>query len=138
MLAVYVLLGMPNGARRAVMFVIGWLTTIGLIGLLVVILPTFNFHNSQTTPSRAASIAELLVGAALIGVAIALHRRPTSDTPKDPVPDWLVRLVGRHWAVALAAGGVMLTYSITIVAVLEILKANVDALTGRSPSRFSD
>ena len=127
-LAVYVLLGMPNGARRAVMFVIGWLTTIVLIGLLVVILPTFNFHNSKTTPSRAASIAELVVGAALIGAAIALHRRPASETPKDPVPDWLVRLVGRHWAVALAAGGVMLTYSITIVAVLEILKANVDAL----------
>ncbi len=127
-LAVYVLLGMPQGARRAFTFVIGWLATIMLIGILVVVLPTFNFRNSHTTPSRAASIGELLLGAALVGAAIVLHRRPTGGTPKDPVPDWLVRLVGRHWAVALAAGGVMLTYSITIVAVLEILKANVDAL----------
>ena len=127
-LAVYVLLGMPRGTRRAVIFVIGWLAAIVLIGVLVVGFPTFNFRSSHTTPSRAASIGELLVGAALIGAAIALHRRPVGDTPKDPVPGWLVRLVGRHWAVALAAGVVMLTYSLTVVAVLEILKANVDAL----------
>jgi hypothetical protein len=127
-LAVYVLLGMPQGARRALTFVIGWLAAIVLIGILVVVLPTFDFRNSQTTASRAASIAELVLGAGLVGAAVALHRRPTSTSPKDPVPDWLVRLVGRHWAVALAAGGVMLTYSVTIVAVLETLKANVGAL----------
>jgi hypothetical protein len=51
-----------------------------------------------------------------------------SETAKDPVPQWLTNLVGRHWAVALAAGGVMLTYSITLVAALEILKANVGDL----------
>lgn len=127
-LAVYVLLGMPSGVRRAVTFVIGWLATIVIIGVLVVVLPTFDFRTSQTTPSRAASLGELLIGAALIGGAVVLHRRPSSGEPKDPVPDWLVRLVGRHWAVALVAGGVMLTYSLTIVAVLEIFKANVDAL----------
>jgi hypothetical protein len=127
-LAVYVLLGMPNGIRRAVTFVIGWLVTIGLIGVLVVVLPTFNFKSSHTTPSRAASVMEVVLGAALVGAALLLYRRPTNDNPKDPVPDWLVRLVGRHWAVSLVAGGVMLTYSITIVAVLEILKANVNAL----------
>ena len=64
----------------------------------------------------------------MVGAAVALHRRPASAEPSDPVPEWLVRLVGRHWAVALVAGGVMLTYSVTIVAVLEILKANVGAL----------
>ena len=127
-LAVYVLLGMPNGVRRAVTFVVGWLATIALIGVLVVVVPAFNFKSSRTTPSRTASVIELLIGAALIGAAVLLHRRPATVNPKDPVPDWLVRLVGRHWAVSLVAGGVMLTYSLTIVAVLEILKANVDAL----------
>ena len=127
-LAVYVLLGMPHGVRRAVTFVIGWLVTIGLIGVLVVVLPTFDFTSSKTTPSRTASAIELLVGAALVGAAVLLHRRPANENPRDPVPGWLVRLVGRHWAVSLVAGGVMLTYSITIVAVLEIFKANVDAI----------
>jgi hypothetical protein len=127
-LAVYVLLGMPAGVRRAIAFVGGWLLTIGLIGALVVVFPALDFHSSRTTPSRTASIAELVVGALMVGAAVALHRRPASAEPKDPVPEWLVRLVGRHWAVALVAGGVMLTYSVTIVAVLEILKANVGAL----------
>jgi hypothetical protein len=127
-LAVYVLLGMPSGVRRAVAFVGGWVVTIALIGVVVVVFPALNFHSSRTTPSRAASIAELLVGGLMVAAAIVLHRRPVSAEPKDPVPDWLVRLVGRHWAVALVAGGVMLTYSITFVAVLETLKANVGAL----------
>ncbi len=127
-LAVYVLLGMPAGVRRAAAFVGGWILTIVLIGVLVVVLPTFDFHSSQTTPSRAASLAELVVGGLMVAAAVVLHRRPPALEPKDPVPEWLVRLVGRHWAVALVAGGVMLTYSITIVAVLEILKANVGAL----------
>jgi hypothetical protein len=126
-LAVYVLLGMPAGVRRAVVFVGGWVLTIVLIGVLVVVFPALDFHSSRTTPSRAASVVEVLVGALMVAAAVVLHR-PASAEPKDPVPDWLVRLVGRHWAVALVAGGVMLTYSITIVAVLEILKANVDAL----------
>jgi hypothetical protein len=127
-LAVYVLLGMPSGVQRSVAFVGGWLLTIALIGVLVVAFPALNFHSSQTTPSRLASGAELLVGAALVVGAVVLQRRPAAAEPKDPVPGWLVRIVGRHWAVALVAGGVMLTYSVTIVAVLEVFKANVDRL----------
>jgi hypothetical protein len=94
----------------------------------VVVFPATDFHSSQTTPSRAASIGELVVGALLVAGAVVVQRRPVTGEAKDPVPEWLVRLVGRHWAVALVAGGVMLTYSVTLVAVLEILKANVGRL----------
>ena len=127
-LAVYLLLTMPSGLRRSVAFVGGWIATIGLIGVIVVVFPTTDFHSSHTTPSRAASIGELVLGAMLVVGAVVVQRRPVTGEPKDPVPEWLVRLVGRHWAVALVAGGVMLTYSVTLVAVLEILKADVDAL----------
>ncbi len=124
-LAVLVLLDLPSGIRRAIAFVIGWVVTIAVIGAVVVLVPALDFRTSQTTPSRLASIAEIVIGAALIVGAVVLNRRPVSETAKDPVPQWLTNLVGRHWAVALAAGGVMLTYSITLVAALEILKANV-------------
>jgi hypothetical protein len=127
-LAVYVLLGMPSGVRRSIAFVGGWILTIVLIGAIVVVFPSVDFHSSRTTPSRAASIGEMLVGALLVVGAVVLHRRPATEEPKDPVPEWLVRVVGRHWAVALVAGGVMLTYSVTLVAMLEILKADVSAL----------
>lgn len=127
--AVLVLLGMPSGLRRSYAFVAGWVVTIVLIGLVIVFLPAADFSSSRTDPSRAASIGELLAGCFLIWGGIMLHRKPDSEQPRDdPIPAWLVRLVGRHWAVALAAGGVMLTYSVTIVAMLEILKANVSTL----------
>ncbi len=128
--AVLIVLGMPSGRRRGYAFVGGWLAAIALVGVIVLIFPTVDFRSSSTSPSRAASIAEIVIGGFLIAGAVALHRRPEGNRQKtrDPIPGWLVRLVGRHWAVALVAGGVMLTKSLTIVAILEILKANVDAL----------
>jgi hypothetical protein len=128
-LAVLLLLGMPSGLRRSFAFLAGWLVTIALIGVVVVAFPSTNFSSSQTTPSRTASIAEILIGAFLIIGAIVLQRRPVVEQSSgDPLPGWLVRLVGRHWAVALAAGGVMLTYSVTVAAAIEILKANVNTV----------
>jgi hypothetical protein len=127
-LAVLVLLDLPSGVRRSLAFVVGWLGTIALIGVVLVAFPAFDFQRSQTTPSRVASIAELLTGVALTVGAVVLHRRRPPETPKDPIPEWLTRLVGRHWAIALAAGAFMLTYSVTIVAALEILKAHVSTL----------
>jgi Sap, sulfolipid-1-addressing protein len=124
-LAVVVILEMSSGLRRGVAFVAGWVAAIALFGVVLVLFPALDFQRSQTTPSRAASTAELIIGAALVVGAIVVHRRPATETPKDPVPEWLTRLVGRHWAVAFAAGAFMLTYSITIVAALEILKAHV-------------
>ena len=124
-LAMLVLLEMRSGVQRGVAFVVGWLATIALFGVVLVLFPALDFQRSRTTPSRTASIAELVLGVALVVGAVVVHRRPAAETPKDPVPEWLTRLVGRHWAVAVAAGAFMLTYSITIVAALEILKAHV-------------
>jgi Sap-like sulfolipid-1-addressing protein len=124
-LAVVVILEVTSGLRRGVAFVVGWVAAIALFGVVLALFPALDFQRSQTTPSRVASIAELLIGAALVAGAVVVHRRPVTETPKDPIPEWLTRLVGRHWAVAFAAGGFMLTYSLTIVAALEILKAHV-------------
>jgi Sap, sulfolipid-1-addressing protein len=127
-LAVLVILEVRSGVQRGVMFVVGWLATIALFGVVLVLVPALDFQRSQTTPSRVASIAELALGAAMVVGAVVVYRRPVAEVPKDPVPEWLTRLVGRHWAVALAAGGFMLTYSVTIVAALEILKAHVSTI----------
>ena len=50
-LAVYVLLTMPSGLRRSVAFVGGWIATIALIGVIVVVFPATDFHSSHTTCS---------------------------------------------------------------------------------------
>ena len=48
------------------------------------------------------------------------QRASSSGTPK-----WLARLDDTHWVIATVVGAFMLTYSLTIAAAAEILKANV-------------
>jgi hypothetical protein len=84
-----------------------------------------DFSSHKTTPSRVASIVEIVVGlfAALVAVRALRRRRegvPSSDTPK-----WLDRLDRTHWVVATVVGAFMLTYSLTIAAAAEVLKAHV-------------
>jgi len=61
-LAVLVILEMTSGVRRGVAFVVGWVATIAFFGVVLVLFPAFDFQRSQTTPSRAASVAELVIG----------------------------------------------------------------------------
>ena len=125
---VIVLLTMPSGRRRGIAFVLGWILAITVIAVVVVGLAHGqDYSSNKTTPSRAASIAEIVVGAlALLGGLRAVRRRPprtaTSETPK-----WLAKLDNTHWVLAIVVGAFMLTYSLTIAAAAEVLKANVSA-----------
>jgi hypothetical protein len=132
-IAVIALLGMPRGRRRGVTFIVGWIAAIAVITGVLLAFPTKNFSTSRSTPSRAVSTLELLIGVGLVVGAGVIHRRPqplaTGDREyKDPTPEWLVRLIGRHWSVAALAGSLMLTYSVTIIAASEVLKAHVDTV----------
>ena len=125
---VIVLLTMPSGRRRGIAFVVGWLVAIGVIAAVVVgFAHRRDFSSHQTTPSRAASWVEIAVGLiAILAATRALRHRPeaASDTGG---PKWLDRLDRTNWVLALAVGAFMLTYSLTIAAAAEILKANVSA-----------
>ena len=124
---VIILLSMSHGRRRALSFVAGWLIAIAVIGVLTVtVLQGQNFSSRQTDPSRAASAAEVLLGCLLlVGSAVAYRRRKGST--QSP-PTWLNRLDRMHWLFAVGVGSLMLTYSLCVIAVAEILKANVTRL----------
>jgi hypothetical protein len=125
---VIVLLTMPSGRRRGIAFVLGWLLAIGLIAAVVVgFAHDANFSSHQTTPSRDASWAEIGVGLIAILAALrALRRRPQGASGGEG-PKWLARLDRTHWLLAVVVGAFMLTYSLTIAAAAEVLKANVSA-----------
>jgi hypothetical protein len=101
------------------------------IGVIAVVVVDFakgqDFSSHSTTPSRAASWVEIAVGLLVVLAASRpLRRRPRAAS--DPgTPKWLDRLDRTNWALALAVGAFMLTYSLTIAAAAEILKANVSA-----------
>jgi Sap, sulfolipid-1-addressing protein len=127
--AVIALLSMSRGKRRALAFIVGWTIAIGVIAVLMVfVLHGQNFHSRQTTPSRAASIAEIALGCLLVAVAARTHRQPHQPPKSQSPPTWLDRLDRSHWSLAVAVGAFMMSYTLTLAAAAEILKANVDTL----------
>lgn len=127
-IAVLILLELPRGLRRAVGFVLGWVAMIAVITIVLALFPSVDFHRSQTTPSRVTSVVEIIIGCALVVWAVVIHRRPAPATPRDPIPEWLTGLLSRNWFLSAVAGAFMLTYSLTVVAALEVLKAHVSRI----------
>lgn len=126
---VIVLLTMPPGRMRGIAFVLGWLLAIGVIAAVVVVFAHGqDFSSHKTTPSRAASCAEIAVGLVAVLAAGRALRRGRQGAPSSGAPKWLSRLDRTNWLLAVVVGAFMLTYSLTIATAAEILKANVSAV----------
>jgi hypothetical protein len=100
---------------------------IAVIGAIAVfVLHGQDFSSHKTTPSRAASVVEILLGCIVLfvfgrGLSVAgSGKAPSAETPK-----WVARLDQTHWLLATLVGSFMLTYSLTSAAAVEILKAHV-------------
>jgi hypothetical protein len=126
---VIVLLSMSAGLRRGIAFVCGWFLGIGVLAaLLVFVLHGQDFSSKHTTPSRAASAVEIVLGALLLVGSARVYRRPREAKGPQSPPRWLNRIDRTHWSLAVAVGALMLSYALTLTAGAEILKANVGAL----------
>ena len=126
---VIVLLSMPSGRRRALAFVFGWLIAIAAIGAIAIfVLHGQDFSSKRSTPSRAASALEILLGSLLLLWAVVAYRRRKPSKEGVSEPKWLSRVEGTHWLLAVAVGAIMLSYALSLAAASEILKANVSGL----------
>jgi hypothetical protein len=115
--------------RRGVAFIVGWLLAIGVIAVLaVLVLQGQDFHSRSTSPSRAASAIEILLGCLLLVVVARMYRRPQHKPKNESQPKWLARVESSHWTLEVFVGVVMLSYALTLTAAAETLKANVGAL----------
>jgi hypothetical protein len=123
---VIVLLTMPSGRRRAIAFVVGWLFAIAVIGALsVLVLHGQDFSRHKTTPSRVDSAVEVVAGCIVLLASLRAYRRRGRRAAPAETPKWLDRLDRTNWLLAVMAGAFMLTYSLTLAAAAEILKAHV-------------
>ena len=126
---VIVLLSMPSGRRRAIAFLVGWLLAIAVIGtIMVFVLHGQDFSSRSSTPSRAASALEIVLGSLLLAWAVVSYRRRQPSDGGDSTPKWLLRIQNTHWLIGLAVGALMLSYGLSLAAASEILKANVSRL----------
>ena len=125
-ITVIVLLTMSNGLRRAIAFIGGWILAIAV--LVVVMIFAFHgqdFGSRHTTPSRVASAIEVALGSLLLIASVRGYRRPRQQTKSQSPPKWLDRLDRTHWALSVVVGAFMLTFTLTVGAGAEILKANL-------------
>ena len=128
---VIVLLSMPSGRRRAIAFLCGWLIALAVIGaIMVFVLHGQDFGSRSSTPSRAASALEIVLGSLLLIWAVVAYRRREPSSGGASTPKWLARIQDTHWLIAAAVGAVMLSYGLSLAAASEILKANVSRLDG--------
>lgn len=126
---VIVLLSLPAGRRRGLAFLIGWLLALAAIAaLMLFVLHGQDFGSRSSTPSRAASVVEFLLGSLLLLWAVAAYRRREPASGGASPPKWLDRIEGTHWLLAVAVGALMLSYGLSLAAASEILKANVSRL----------
>ncbi len=126
---VIVLLSLPAGRRRGIAFLIGWLIALAVIAALILfVLHGQDFGSRRSSPSRAASALEVLLGSVLLIWAVVAYRRRAPASGDASPPKWLDRIEGTHWLLAVAVGALMLSYGLTLAAASEILKANVSTL----------
>ena len=126
---VIVLLTMSKGVRRALAFICGWILAIGVLAVLMIfVFHGQDFGSRHTTPSRTVSAIEVLLGALLLVVSVRGYRRPRQQTKSQSPPKWLGSIDRTNWALAIVVGAVMLSYTLTLAAGAEILKAKVGAV----------
>jgi hypothetical protein len=126
---VIALLTMSNGVRRAIAFICGWIAGIGVLAsLMIFVFHGQDFSSRHTTPSRAASAIEVLLGSLLLIASFRAYRKPTQQAKSQSPPKWLDRIDRTNWAIGIVIGAFMLSYALTLGAMAEILKANVGAL----------
>ena len=122
-----VLLSMSSPLKRAFAFVCGWLLAIAVLALLMIfVLHGQDFSSKHTTPSRTASIVEIVIGVLLAVGSARLYRRPKTARGPESTPKWLDKIERVNWSLCIVAGAVMLSYALSLAAIAEILKANVD------------
>ena len=125
-LAAIALVSMSRGVRRGVAFIGGRLLGIGVLAVLFILLHgSQDFSSRHTTPSQTVSVVEIVLGGLLVIVAASALRR-RGERPSRPSSSKLLdRLDRSHWLLGVVAGVVMVSYTVTLAAGAEILKANV-------------
>jgi len=123
--AVIVLLGAKTGPRGAIAFVAGWVTSILLIGVLIIGL----YKGTHTTPGESAGNAmlgvQLTLGVLLLALATRKWRGRTPADPTAAEPKWLEALDRMRPIVAFGFGMFWVNLVFVVDAALAVAQAEL-------------
>jgi threonine/homoserine/homoserine lactone efflux protein len=88
-IAVVLMLATPRGARNGPAFLLGWIVGLGVVGTIVLLVSSGASASEDGSPATWTSILKLVLGLALLALAVKQWRgRPRGDA-EAALPKWM-------------------------------------------------
>jgi threonine/homoserine/homoserine lactone efflux protein len=103
-IAVVLMLATPRGATNGPAFLLGWVVGLGVAGTIILLISSGADASDDGAPATWASIVKLVLGLALLALAVRQWRgRPHGDAQAD-LPKWMSAIDGFTPARSVAMG----------------------------------
>jgi threonine/homoserine/homoserine lactone efflux protein len=91
-IAVVLMLATPRGGRNGPAFLIGWVAGLGVVGTIILLVSSGASASDDGSPATWTSILKLVLGLALLALAIKQsHGRPRGDD-EAALPKWMATI----------------------------------------------
>ncbi len=102
--AIVALLATPGAKANSPAFIAGWVLGLGLLGTFLLLLAGATEASSGGSPTEGVSWVKLLLGVALVAMAISRFRRRLTRSAEPKEPPWMSRIDGFGWRQSLGLG----------------------------------
>ena len=133
LIAFSLVLATERGPRNGVAFILGWITTVTLIGVGVAVLGANADVKQGNTAGKWTLAVEVALGLLLLLAWLRRRTRPRAPDTATPVaapkpePAWQRRLGTMGYGGAFVAGGLVQTWPVMIAAGAEIVRLDIGA-----------
>ncbi len=119
-----------RGTRNGVAFILGWITTVTLIGVVTALLGGSISITNSNTPGAWTLALEIVMGALLIVVWMRRRFRPKPKPEHEvvevkPQPAWQRKIDSMGYVGAFILGGAVQTWPVMIAAAAEVVRTDL-------------
>jgi hypothetical protein len=130
LVAFSLVLATDRGTRNGVAFILGWITTVTLIGVVADLIGSSVTVSSSNTPGAWTLALELAMGVALILAWIRRRFRPRHEPEvvlAKPEPAWQRRIATMGYPGAFVIGGLTQTWPVMIAAAAQLVRLDLSS-----------
>jgi hypothetical protein len=102
--AIVALLSGPGAKSNSPAFIAGWVVGLGLLGTGLLLLAGATEASSGGSPTEGVSWVKLILGTALVVMAVSRFRRRVSRSAEPKEPPWMNRVDSFGWKQSLGLG----------------------------------
>ncbi len=123
--AFILVLASKNGARKGAAFIFGWLASLAVVVSVTLLITGNKPPKSNTAPSLAALAVKMLIGAALVWIAVRRSRRRNQPKPPKKTPKWQTGIDSMSPWFAMALGPLTQPWGLVAAGVTVIVEAKL-------------